>query len=182
METKEIKEKLEKVLEHLQEELTILRVGRATPSLVENIQVNYYNTLTPLIQMATINTPETKLILIQPWDKTALKDIEKAIQESSLGINPVVDGEVIRLSIPPMTEERRKELSKIVHEKTEDTKKKIRGVREDVMRDLKNKKNKNDISDDEFYNSQEELQKIIDEYNQNIKHLSEEKEKEVMTI
>ena len=177
-----IKEKLEKVLEHLQEELTILRVGRATPSLVENIQVNYYNTLTPLIQMATINTPETKLILIQPWDKTALKDIEKAIQESSLGINPVVDGEVIRLSIPPMTEERRKELSKIVHEKTEDTKKKIRGVREDVMRDLKNKKNKNDISDDEFYNSQEELQKIIDEYNQNIKHLSEEKEKEVMTI
>lgn len=182
MEIKSIEQKTEKIIEYFKKELSSLRVGRATPSLVENITVNYYNTRTPLIQLASISTPEPKLIVIQPWDKQALKEIEKAIQESDLGINPVVDGALIRLVIPAMTEERRLEINKIVRQKGEEAKLKIRGLREEVIKDLKSQKNNSQISEDEFYQSEEALQKIVDQANEKVKEIIEEKEKEVMTV
>ena len=182
MKTKEIREKFEKILNFLKTELASLRVGRATPSLVENIMVNYYQTKTPLVQIASINTPESKMIVIQPWDKNIIKEIEKAIQDSDLGINPVVDGEIIRLVIPPLTEERRQELAKVASQKGEENKLKIRGLREEMMKDLKEQKNNSAISEDEFYQSQEEIQVLVDEFNKEIKTIVEEKEKEIMTV
>ncbi|MFA5134659.1 MAG: ribosome recycling factor [Patescibacteria group bacterium] len=172
----------EKAIDHLKNELDTIRTGRANPSLVEKIPVEYYGTKTPMQQLATISIPDAKSILIQPWDKNALKEIEKAIQNSQLGLNPVNEGTFLRLPIPPLTEDRRKELSKVANQKTEESRITIRNIREDIWRTIKDQKTKGEISEDDMYLQQKELQKIVDKYNTSAKELGEEKEKEIMTL
>ena len=167
----------QKVIEHLRSELAGLRTGRASSSLVENIQAEFYGTPTPLMHMAQITIPEPRMIAIQPYDKNSLKDIEKAIQTSNLGINPVNDGTYIRLTIPQMTEERRKEIVKIVSQMAEKARVSVRNTREEVWKEIQ----KITKEDEKLY-GKEELQKVVDKYNDEIKKMSETKEKEVMTI
>lgn len=176
------KKDFEKTIEFLKQEMTNIRTGRATPSLVENLMVDCYGTKTPLIQLASITVPDPKSIVIQPWDKNSLKDIEKAIQGAQLGLNPVNEGNVVRLPIPPLTEERRKELAKLVHQKIESGKVRIRQTREEIWKNLKNAEKEGEISEDDLFGQQKDLQKIVDDYNKKIQEISEVKEKEIMTI
>jgi len=179
---KELKKKFDQSIDYFKKELSALRTGRAKPSIVETIKVDYYGTATPLMQIASVNAPDPKMIIIEPWDKNVIKDVEKAIQSSNLSLNPVVDGDKIRLNIPPMTEERRKEVVKKISEKAEEVKQSLRINREEFMKEIKTKKDEGDISEDDYYRQEEEVQKILDEYNKKIKDLAENKEKEVMTI
>jgi len=176
------REKFEKSIEHFQNEIKNIRTGRATPSLVENIMVDFYGTKTPIIQLASISTPDPKSIVIQPWDSNATKEIEKAIQASNIGINPVNEGNILRLPIPPMTEERRKELVKVLHQKVESVKVSIKQTREEIWKELKNMEKEKTISEDDLFGQQKDLQKVIDKYNDSIQEQSESKEKEIMTI
>lgn len=174
--------KLDKVIDHLKTQLASIRSGRVAPSLVENIKVEAYGSMTPLIELASITSPEPRLLLISPWDKSLLKEIEKSLLSANLGVQPAVDGNLIRLNFPPLTEERRRELSKTMNIKLEEAKVGVRNVREEVLKDLKEKKNSGQISEDDFFLAQKELQKLIDEYNKIIKDLGQEKEKEIMTV
>jgi len=176
------KNDFEKTIEFLKNELSIIRTGRATPSLVENIIIDYYNTKTPLIQLASIVVPDPKTIVIQPWDRNSIKDIEKAIQISSLGLSPINDGSIIRLIIPPLSEDRRKELTKIAHQKIENGRVSIRNIREEIWKQLKKEEKDGKISEDDMFIQQKELQKIVDEYNEKIKEIGNSKEEEIMTI
>ncbi len=166
-----------KAIEHLKSELASLRTGRASAGLVENIMVESYGTPTPLMHMAQITIPEPRMIAIQPYDKGALKDIEKAIQTSNLGINPINDGTYIRLTIPQMTEERRKEMVKVVSQMSEKARVAIRNIREEIWKEIQKI-----TKEDEKNSSKEDLQKVIDKHNEEIKKMTEAKEKEVMTI
>ena len=172
----------QKALDHLRNELATLRTGRASAGLVEHLQVEYYGATAELITIAQITVPEPRSIAIQPYDKNALKDIEKAVQASNLGINPVNDGTYIRLNIPQMTEERRKELVKIVSQMGEKARVSVRNVREDIWKEIQKMEKDGKLSEDEKISGREELQKIVDKYNDEIKKISEAKEKEVMTI
>ncbi len=172
----------ENAIQHLKDELKQIRTGRANPTLVENLSIDYYGTKTPLQQLANINIPDSKSIIIQPWDKNSLKDIEKAIHNSPLGLNPINEGDIIRLPIPPLTEERRRELSKVANEKVEQAKISVRNVREEIWKNIKEQKNDNKISEDDMYGQQKELQKKVEDYNDFIKKIGLEKEKEIMTI
>lgn len=172
----------QKTVEHLKHELATLRTGRASASLVEHLEVEYYGTKTPLIQLAQIGIPEPRTISIQPYDKNALKDIEKAIQASNLGINPVNDGNFVRLNIPQMTEERRKELVKVVSSMSEKTRVSVRNVREEIWREIQKQEKDGKISEDDKISAKEDLQKMVDKYNEEIKKLAESKEREVLTI
>jgi ribosome recycling factor len=176
------KVQFENAIQHLKDGLKQIRTGRANSALVENLTIDYYGTKTPLQQLANINIPDSKSIIIQPWDKNSLKDIEKAIHDSPLGLNPINEGNIIRLPIPPLTEERRKELSKIVNEKVEQAKISVRNVREEIWKNIKEQKNDGKISEDDMYGQQKELQKKVEEYNDFIKKIGQEKEKEIMTI
>src|SRR3989344_2345147 len=169
-------------VEHLKNELASLRTGRASAALVENLVVEFYGTPTPLMHMAQITIPEPRSIAIQPYDKNALKDIEKAVQASNLGINPVNDGTYIRLNIPPMTEERRKEMVKIVAQLAEKTRVSIRNIREEIWKDIQKQEKDGKISEDDKISSKQDLQKMVDKYNEEVKKLAEAKEKEVLTI
>jgi ribosome recycling factor len=171
-----------KAIEHLKGELATLRTGRASSSLVEQIQVDYYGVKTPLIQIAQIAVPEPRMITIQPYDKNALKEIEKAIQTSNLGINPVNDGNLIRLVVPSMTEERRKELVKVVSQMTEKARVSVRNIREEIVKEIQRQEKDGKISEDEKITAKDDLQKVVDKFNEEIKKLAETKEKEVMTI
>lgn len=178
----EKKHLFDEAIAHLKDELANVRTGRANPELVEQIKADYYGTPTPLIQLGSISTPDSHSILIQPWDQNALKDIEKAIRASELGFNPVNEGHQIRIPIPALTEERRKELVKLMQEKLEATRVRIRGVREDMWRDIKEQKNSGSITEDDLYLLQKELQKETDNYNAMVKEIGEQKESEIMTI
>lgn len=169
-------------IEHLKKELTHIRTGRANPSLVENIMVDYYGTKTPLNQMANISVPDPKSLVIQPWDANIIKEIEKAIQNSDLGLNPVNEGNQLRLPIPALTEERRKELAKVVGDKVETSKVTIRNIREEIWKELKEMKNDGKISEDDMFAQQKELQKEVDEKNKELKEIGESKEKEILTL
>jgi ribosome recycling factor len=182
MDTQKIEFDGQKIVDFFKSELLTVRTGRASPALIENLKVDYYGTKTPLIQLASINIPEPKMIVIQPWDKNIIKEIEKAIQASDLGLNPVNEGMTLRLIIPPMTEERRLELVKIIRQKVESAKTKIKNLREEQMKKYKKQKDDGAIGEDVFYRFQEELQKKVEESNVSIRQLAEEKEKEVMTI
>jgi ribosome recycling factor len=171
-----------KALEHFQNELKALRTGRASAGLVENLSVEYYGTKTPLLSLAQIMVPEPRLIQIQPYDKSALKDIEKAIQASNIGINPVNDGSVIRLTIPSMTEERRKELKKAVSQNAEKARVSVRNIREEIVKEIQKMEKDGKISEDEKMSAKDDLQKMVDKYNEQIKEIAEAKENEVMTI
>ena len=176
------KEKINVAVDHLKNELKQLRTGRANPALVEHLIVDAYGSKTPLRELASITTPEVRQILIQPWDVGIIKDVEKAITTSALGLNPTVDGHVLRVNLPDLTEERRKELIKIMNVMLEKSRVAIRSTREDILKDVKKQEREGEISEDELFAAQKDLQKIIDDTNEGIKKLGEEKEKDIMTI
>jgi len=171
-----------KAIEVLKRELSTIRTGRASPSLVENIQVNYYGTPTPLNQLATISVPEARLILIQPWDKGALAGIERSLLSSDIGLNPSNDGNVIRIPIPPLSEDRRRELVRLLGRRIEGGKVAVRNVRRDALDQLRSLERSKQISQDENHNAQEDLQKITDAQIDQIDHLSQAKEAEIMQV
>ncbi len=178
----DLKERMGKSIETLKREYSRLRTGRASISLLDGIRVSYYDTPTPLNQMASLAVPEPRLIVIQPWDKTAIEDIEKAILKSELGLTPINDGKVIRISIPSLTEERRKELVKVAGKMSEDNKVAIRNIRRDANEMLKDLKKEKEISEDDLYRSQEEVQKATDQFISQVDELCAAKEKEILEI
>jgi len=175
-------ERMGKAIEALRRELSTIRTGRANPALVEHIRVDYYGTPTPLKQLATVMVPEARLLTIQPWDKGSLGAIEKAILKSDLGLNPSSDGAVIRLVIPQLTEDRRKELVRMVHKKLEDGRVAIRNIRRDAHEMLRDFRHKKDISEDQEFNAQEDLQKVTDRFIAEADKLGEEKEQELLEV
>ena len=176
----ETRESMGKSVSALRNELQRVRTGRASLSLLDGIKADYYGTPTPLNQMATLAVPESRLITIQPWDTSAIKEIEKAILKSDLGLTPSSDGKIIRISIPALTEERRKELVKIVRKICEDYKVSIRNIRRDSNELLKSMKKDGEISEDDAFKSQDEVQKITDEHIKLIDECFGEKEKEIL--
>ena len=178
----DLKDRMGKAIESLKREYSRLRTGRASISLLDGIKVSYYDTLTPLNQMASLAVPEPRLIVIQPWDKTAIEDIEKAILKSELGLTPINDGKVIRISIPPLTEERRKELVKVARKMSEENKVAIRNIRRDANEMLKDLKKEKEITEDDLYRSQEEVQKTTDQFISQVDELCAAKEKEILEI
>lgn len=172
----------EKSVEHLKGELAKIQTGRASASLVEDLRVSYYGALTPLMQLATISVPEPQQILIEPFDKNALMDVEKAINESDLNLNGQNDGEKIRINIPPLTEERRKQLVSVVHQKIEEARIAIRNSREDAWKKIKSAQSEGVISEDDKYAAEEELNKVTSDFNTSVKEIGEHKEKEIMTV
>lgn len=178
----EAKSNMQKSLEVVRKDMATLRAGRATPSLLDKVSVDYYGTPTPINQVATVSVPEPRLLVIQPWDKNIIPDIERAIMKSDLGINPTSDGNLVRLAIPQLTEERRKELMKVVKKKGEEGKVAVRNIRRDVNDTLKNQQKKGDISEDELRRLQDEVQKLTDKFVKEMDILVATKEKEIMTV
>lgn len=176
------KEEFEKSLEYLKKELSSIRTGRANPALVENILVQSYGTKSPLNQLASITIPEARTILIQPWDKNITKDIEKAIAESEIGISPVVEGDHIRLTIPPLTEESRQSFVKLINEKSEKARVAIRQVRDKIKEEILKKEKNKEITEDDKYDLIKDLDEMTREYNDKIKELAQGKEEEVMSL
>jgi ribosome recycling factor len=160
--------------------LNRVRTGRANLSLLDGIRVDYYGTPTPVNQMASLSVPESRLITIQPWDVSVIKDIEKALLKSDLGLTPSNDGKIIRIAIPPLTEERRKQLAKSVHKICEDHKIAIRNIRRDANELLKSMKKDGEIAEDEAFKGQDQVQKITDEFVKQIDDIFKEKEKEIL--
>jgi ribosome recycling factor len=179
-ELKDLKEKMEKVIEHLRKELHGVRTGRAHPALVEDIKVDYYGAQTPISQLASVSIPDARQILISPWDKTSIKSVEKAIQASPLGINPQVDGDNIRLTIPELTGERRVELSKLVKKHAEDARVAVRNLRREGNDAYKKQQKNGDISEDQMHDYLEKVQELTDEYIEKIDKIAETKEKEIL--
>ena len=175
-------ERMGKAVEALRRDLATVRTGRASPALVEQLRVDYYGTPTPLKQLASIAVPEARLLAIQPWDKGSLSAIEKAIQKSDLGLNPANDGTIIRLAIPQLTEERRRELVRLVHKKVEDGRVAIRNVRRDAHEMLRDLLREKEISEDEEHRAQEELQKITDRSVAAADEVGKEKEQELLEV
>ena len=180
--TIKLKEDLEKNNDYFRDEIMTLNVGRATPSIIENIVVDYYGTPTPLKQIATISIPDSRNILIQPWDKSQLKEIEKAINTAQLGFNPMNDGETVRITIPQPTEERRKDLVKHLHSLLEKAKISLRNIREEAVKEIKRMEKDKETGEDERFTKQDEIQKIVDEYGGKLEEETEKKEKEIMTV
>ncbi len=174
--------KMKGQMDHLREELAGLRAGRATPALLNNITVDYYGMPTPINQVANISVPEPRMLVIQPWEASMLKEIGKAIMSSDLGLNPNNDGAVIRLNLPMLTEERRKELVKTANKRTEETRVGIRNVRRDIIDEFKKMEKKKEISEDELKVGEEKAQKLTDKYMAEIDKLIEVKEKEIMEV
>ncbi|MDJ0783913.1 MAG: ribosome recycling factor [Desulfosarcinaceae bacterium] len=174
------KERMGKTITALENELKRVRTGRASLALLDGIRAEYYGTPTPLDQMASLSVPESRLITIQPWDVSAIKEIEKAILKSDLGLTPNSDGKLIRIAIPPLTEERRKELVKRVNKIGEEHKVAIRNIRRDANEMLKSFKKDGDISEDDAYKAQDEVQKITDDFIKKIDAIYSEKEKEIL--
>ena len=176
------KDEMEKTISSLEKSFSRVRTGRASVSLLDGIRVDYYGTPTPIAQLATMSVPESRLIVIAPWDATALGAIEKAIQKSDLGLMPSTDGKVIRLSIPQLTEERRKDLVKQVKKMAEESKVKLRNERRDANEGLKELKKNNKMTEDDLHGSQDEVQKMTDKYIEKVDKLLASKEKEIMEI
>ncbi|MGI6678530.1 MAG: ribosome recycling factor [Dehalobacterium sp.] len=178
----EAEEKMSKSVEVLKKDLASLRAGRATPALLDKVQVDYYGTLTPVNQMANVSVPEARLLLIQPWDKSTIPSIEKAILKSDLGLTPSSDGNVIRIGIPQLTEERRKELVKVVKKKTEDARVAVRNVRRETNDMIKEFEKEREISEDESKRGLDEIQKITDKYIKKLDEVMNAKEEEIMEV
>jgi ribosome recycling factor len=174
--------RMDRSVESAQHELTTLRAGRASVNLLDRIQVDYYGTKTPLNQLATLNAPEPRLLTVQPFDPGSLQAIERAIQESDLGLTPSNDGKVIRLPIPQLTEERRKELVKVARQMAEEGKVAVRNVRRDVMHHLKELVDNGDVGSDEEHRAEERVQKLTDEHTHRIDDLLKRKEEEILEV
>ena len=174
--------KMKKAVEALGHHLNSIRTGRASPALVEHLHVEYYGTDMPLNQLANISAPEARTLVIQPWDKGSMKAIEKAIQTSDLGLNPNNDGQVIRLSIPALTEQRRKDLVKLVKKEVEEQKVSLRNVRRDAQNELKKLESDKQITEDDLKRAQEKLEQLTGQYTKELDQLGQNKEREVMEV
>lgn len=174
--------KMQKTVNSLSQELSTIRTGRASPALVEHIKADYHGVLTPLNQLGSISIPESRMILIQPWDKTVTRNIEKAILKSELGLNPTSDGNVIRILIPTITEERRKELIRLVHKRLEDTKIALRNLRREGMENLKKAEKNKEISLDDLDRATEKLQLLIDAFVDKVDETGKAKESEILEV
>ncbi|MBO8162488.1 MAG: ribosome recycling factor [Brevibacillus sp.] len=179
---KDMEERMSKAVATLKKDLAALRAGRANPALLDKVTVDYYGTPTPINQLANISAPEARLLTIQPWDKSALKDIERAIQQSDLGLTPSNDGSIIRIAIPPLTEERRRELVKVAGKDGEEAKVAIRNIRRDANEEIKKLEKAGTISEDESRRHQETIQKTTDKFIGEVDKLVKEKEKEIMEV
>ncbi|HJV46712.1 MAG TPA: ribosome recycling factor [Bacillota bacterium] len=179
---KDAEDRMSKSIQTLKKELSTLRAGRANPALLERVQVDYYGTPTPITQMANVSIPEARMITIQPWDRSQLGPIEKAILKSDLGLTPTNDGSIIRLSIPPLTEERRAELVKIIKKEGEESKVAIRNVRRDANDSFKKLQKEGTITEDDLKRNQDQVQKSTDSYIGQVDQLVLEKEKEIMEV
>jgi len=177
-----IEQKMRKSIEILQRELGTIRTGHASPSLIEHIKVDYAGVPTPLNQIASISAPEASLLVIQPWDRGSTNSIEKAVLKSDLGLNPTNDGHVIRINIPPLTEERRQELIKVVRRRVEEGRIAIRNLRREAMDELKAAEKNKDISQDEHKRLQNQIQKLTDSFMSDIEEIARNKEVEVMQV
>ena len=177
-----LKEKMEKTISVYSEKLSEVRAGRANPAILNKVKIDYYGTPTPINQVAGVSVPEARLIVIQPWDASVLKDIEKAILASDIGINPNNDGKVIRLAFPELNEERRKELAKDVRKMAEDAKVAVRSIRREGMDTAKQEQKDGDITEDELKQAENEIQKITDRSIEEIDKILETKEKEIMSV
>ena len=179
---KDAEARMRGAIQALEEDLSGIRTGRANPALVEKLQVEYYGMPTALMQLATISVPEPRVLLIRPFDPTTLKTIERGILASDLGLTPNNDGKVIRLTLPVLTEERRRDLVKVVHHRLEEARVAIRNVRRDLMKDLRDFEKEKMISEDELKQGEEELQKLTDKMIQQIDTIGEHKQKEIMEV
>ena len=178
----DLRQRMNKSVEALQDDLMGIRTGRASPALVEKLPVEYYGTVTLLNQMASIAAPEPRLLVIRPWDPSSLADIERAIQKSDLGLTPMNDGKLIRLNIPRLTEERRRDLVRIVARRVEEARVAIRNLRRDALQDLKEFEKEKMISEDDFYRGKDEVQELTDKFIETIDEMGARKETEVMEI
>ena len=178
----ETESRMKGAIQALEDDLAGIRTGRAHPALVERLQVEYYGTPTPLIQLASITVPEPRSLLIRPFDASSLRAIERGIQASDLGLTPNNDGKAIRLNLPPLTEERRRDLVKVVHNRLEEARVAARNVRRDSIKDLREFEEEGMISEDELKRGEEELQKITDRYIEEINAVGERKEKEILEV
>lgn len=176
------KDQFGKSIEHLKNEISGLRTGRATPALVEDITVLAYGTKQQIKAVASITVADAKTITVQPWDKSILQAIESGIRNSNLGINPVNDGEMIRLILPDLTQDRRAELIKVLHQKLEAARISIRKIREEIRDEIDAAEKTKDISEDQKYGMQDDLEKMVKDYNEQIKSIGDEKEKEIQTV
>jgi ribosome recycling factor len=179
---KETEARMKKAVQALQDELVTIRTGRASPALIERLHVEYYSVSTPLSQIATISAPEARLLVVQPWDHSVLGAIEKAILKSDLGLNPTNDGRVIRVMIPYLSEERRKELIKIVHKKAEEGRVAVRHCRHDGLEDLQKLQKDKLTSEDDFKRGKEELQKLTDRFIERVDEVAGNKEEEILEV
>ena len=182
MDYTEIKEKMSKTIESLNVRLSEVRAGRANPAILNKVKIDYYGTPTPINQVAGISVPEARMIVIQPWDASVLKDIEKAILASEIGINPNNDGKVIRLNFPELTEERRKELVKEIKKYAEETKVAVRNSRRDAIEKFKAMQKQGEMTEDELKSAEDEVQKITDKNIEEIDKMIQNKESEIMSI
>lgn len=179
---KDIEERMQKSVDNLKEEYVTIRAGRANPHILDRLRVDYYGTPTPIQQVANVSVPEARMIQIQPWEASLIKDIEKAILVSDLGLTPNNDGKTIRLVFPELTEDRRKELAKDIKKKGDNAKVAIRNIRRDANDAIKKENKAGDISDDEAKNSEDEIQKITDKYIAMIDSAIDDKTKEILTV
>lgn len=179
---KDCESHMQKSIHVLLEDLTVIRTGRANPGLVDKLQIEYYGSPTSLIQLASISVPEPRTLMIKPFDKTTLKAIEKSIMASDLGLTPNNDGQVIRLNLPPLTEDRRRDLVKRVHHRLEETRVALRNIRRDSMKDIKDFENEKMISEDDLKRGEEELQKLTDHCMADVDKIGHNKEQEIMEV
>jgi len=178
----DVEHRMKSAVEALQRELNTIRTGRASPALLERLTVDYYGTPTPIQQIATIHAPDARMLTIQPYDKSSLGDIEKAIQKSDLGVNPTNDGQVIRLALPPLTEDRRKDLVKVAHKKVDEAKVAVRNCRRDGHDTLREQEKSKEISADDLKRSVDRLQKLTDRYTLEVDKVGQAKEQEILSV
>ena len=178
----EINSKMQKAVEALTRDLASIRTGRASPALVEHIKADYHGILTPINQMASISIPDAKMILIQPWDNSSVKSIEKAILSSDLGLNPISDSRVLRIPIPPLTEERRRDLTKTVNKRLEDARIELRNLRREGIEKFRQSEKNKEISQDQYARAYEQLQKLTDNFIDKVNNIGQGKEKEIMEV
>ena len=176
------KELFEEAIVHFSEEMAKIRTGRATPALIDHILVDYYGTRSPLKQIASVSAPEARLLLVQPWDKGSLVSIEAALREANLGLNPSNDGQVIRLSVPALTEERRRDLVKSLNRLAEEARIAIRTIREDAWKDIQDLEKSGGMGEDDKFHGKDALQNIVEMYNVRIEELRKKKEGDIMTV
>ena len=179
---KEAETRMKGAIQALEDDFAGIRTGRASPALVERLQVDYYGNPTPLIQLASISVPDPRTLLVRPFDASTLKAIERAIQTSDLGLNPNNDGKSIRLNLPPLTEERRHDLAKLVNHRLEEARIAVRNVRRDLIKDLREYEHEKLISEDEMKDGEEEMQKLTDRMIEQIEEIGKRKEKEIMEV